>query len=80
MSPTSYGYVVIVTLTVLAPLVSSGNPTISKANDDNVNLKANSPQYFFANLMKYLDMMHGMSGDDNKRMNNAVKLCIMNLQ
>ena len=72
MSPTSYGYVVTVTLTVLAPLVSCGNPTNSKVYD-NVNLKANSPQYFFANLMKYLDMMHGMSGDDDKRMNSAVK-------
>ena len=73
MSPTSYGYVVIVILTVLAPLVSSGNSTNSKVYDDNVSLKANSPKYFFANLMKYLDMMHGMSGDDDKRMNNAVK-------
>ena len=73
MSPTSYGHVVIVTLTVLAPFVSSGTPTSSKVYDDNVNLKANSPQYFFANLMKFLDMMHGMSGDDDKRMNSAVK-------
>ena len=76
MAPTSFGFVVIVILTILVQcVVNKATMNPDGYNDD--EYQTNSSKNFFSNLMEYLDMTHRIGGHYDKRMNNAVIWMIM---
>ena len=74
MTPASRGYVVIATLAILVHCVASRTSMNAKTEDDDDDQMTKSNQNFFSRLMKYLEMIDGISVQENKRMNNAVNL------